>query len=300
MREIIKQKLQSILTSLCELHTEILQRAVINVQENFQDCQQAAIIIGETIEPEAPDETEAVSLLEKYCEELYYLSQEEIVLQEAVDRLNQLLAEVNNRIEKIQTTYQVVFFPYKAEMWDSLESIWLACREDKRCEAVVVPIPYYRYDADKKQTVPYYDGDKFPDYVPIVSYLEYSLQNEMPEIAYIHNPYDKGNFVTSVHPAFYSNELKKYVKKLVYVPYYVTRGRISGPQSLLPAYLNMDYMVVQSEHFIEKNKHMFYYKKTLPLGSPKLDKVIHLCKEKELDILDNLLLKELYILKRTV
>lgn len=281
MREIIKQKLQSILTSLCELHTEILQRVVNDVQENLQDCQQAAIIIGEIIEKEAPNEIEAISLLEKYCEELYYLSQEEIVSQEAVDRLNLILAEVNNRIEKIQIIYQVVFFPYKAEMWDSLESIWLACKKDKRCEAVVVPIPYYRYDADKKQTVPYYDGDKFPEYVPIVSYLEYSLQNELPEIAYIHNPYDKGNFVTSVHPAFYSEELKKYVGKLVYVPYYVTRGSISEQQSLLPAYLNMDYMVVQSEHFIKKNKHMFYYNRTLPLGSPKLDRVIRLCQEKE-------------------
>ena len=259
MRNAIKEQLQKIIISLTELHIEIYKQKVICIQQNLQDYQQAAIIIGETIEQQASEETEAVFLLEKYCEELYYLSQEEIVSWKAIDRLNSLLIEVNNRIEKIQTTYQVVFFPYKAEMWDSMESIWLACKEDKRCEAVVVPIPYYRYDADKKETIPFYDGDKFPEYVPIVSYLEYSLQNEMPDVAYIHNPYDNANLVTSVHPAFYSNEIKKYVKKLVYVPYYASRGSISQSMSLLPIYLNMDYMVVQSEHFIKRNKNLFYY-----------------------------------------
>lgn len=281
MNKIFKSKINELLFLIFEIHNEINLKKVIDIQENLQDCQQAAIIIGETIEQEAPGEKEAVSVLEKYCEELYYVSQEDIVSQEAIDRLNHLLTEVNNRIEKIQTTYQIVFFPYKAEMWDSLESIWLACKEDKRCEAVVVPIPYYRYDTDKKETIPYYDEDKFPEYVPIVSYLEYSLENEMPDVAYIHNPYDKANFVTSVHPAFYSDKLKKYVKKLVYVPYYASRGSISQMMSLLPAYVNMDYMVVQSEHFMKKNRHMFYYHKALPLGSPKLDRVIRLCNEKE-------------------
>ena len=42
---------------------------------------------------------------------------------------------------------------------------------------------------------------------------EYDIEKRRPDVIYIHNPYDKGNFVTSVHPAFYSDELKKYVKK---------------------------------------------------------------------------------------
>ncbi len=36
----------------------------------------------------------------------------------------------------------IVFLPYKASMWDSLESVWRAAYEDKEhCEAYVVPIP---------------------------------------------------------------------------------------------------------------------------------------------------------------
>ena len=69
----------------------------------------------------------------------------------------------------------------------------------------------------RKETMCFYDGDQFPGYVPIVSYLEYSLSEELPEVAYIHNPYDRSNLVTSVHPAFYSDELKKYVKNYIII-----------------------------------------------------------------------------------
>ena len=38
---------------------------------------------------------------------------------------------------------EMVFLPYKASMWDSLESVWKAADEDKEhCIAYVMPIPY--------------------------------------------------------------------------------------------------------------------------------------------------------------
>lgn len=297
MRKYVKEQLKDILNSLLELHNELLGKNTLEIIDSLQDCQQAAIVVGETLEgyisqkeeTEAADfvgvkqgrveENAAVSLLEKYCEELFFISQEEMVSEEGIGRLSSLVIQVMDMIEKIPPTYQVVFFPYKAEMWDSLESIWRASNDDESCEAVVVPIPYYRYDAKKKETVVCYDGDKFPEDVPVVSYLEFSLQKEMPDVAYVHNPYDNSNFVTSIHPAFYSSELKKYVGKLVYVPYYVTTGGISLDHLLFPVYLNMDYMVVQSQFFKDGCKDMFYYDRVLPFGSPKLDKVIRLCRQ---------------------
>lgn len=295
MRKHKKEQLIDILDSLCELHSELSGKNTSDIIDNLQDCQQVAIVVGETLEQSALKRKEeeisgfdnlerhnlginqAVSLLEQYCEELFFISQEEIVSNERVGRLSSFISQVADIIENLMPTYQVVFFPYKAEMWDSLESIWRACREDECCDAVVVPIPYYRYDAKRKETITCYDGDKFPEDIPVVSYMEFSLQSEMPDAAYIHNPYDDHNLVTSVHPAFYSSELKKYVKKLVYVPYYVTTGGISPEHLLLPAYLHMDYMVVQSQFFKDGCKEMFYYNRVLPLGSPKLDKVIRLC-----------------------
>ena len=32
--------------------------------------------------------------------------------------------------------------PTRRSMWDSMESIWLACREDPACECRVMPLPY--------------------------------------------------------------------------------------------------------------------------------------------------------------
>ena len=55
-------------------------------------------------------------------------------------------------------------------------------------------------------------------------------------ISYIHNPYDNWNYVTSIDPAFYSWELKKYTDCLVYIPYYSTAGGMSEGQRQCPAY----------------------------------------------------------------
>lgn len=43
--------------------------------------------------------------------------------------------------------YKVVFMPYKASMWDSLESVWMAADKDERCEALVVPIHIMNWTA---------------------------------------------------------------------------------------------------------------------------------------------------------
>lgn len=279
MRQKIKEQLFTILDSMLELHRQCLSCSADILNELMQDCQQAAIAVGETLEHTVPEEEEAVSQLEKYCEKTYQLTEKTRAEVADVEELDETVLQVRDRLLLIRAQYQVVFFPYKAEMWDSLESIWLACKADDRCQCLVVPIPYFSYDASKKQLMPCYDGEKFPEYVPIVSYMEYSMENENPDIVYIHNPYDNCNLVTSVHPHFYSSEIRKYAEKLVYVPYYVTTGQISREHLFLPVHQNMDYMIAQSEYFKEGCRGMFYYDKVLPLGSPKLDKVIRLCGE---------------------
>ena len=60
--------------------------------------------------------------------------------------LDDILDQAASLITGLPDTFLVVFMPYKAEMWDSMESIWLACREDPACECRVMPLPYYEYD----------------------------------------------------------------------------------------------------------------------------------------------------------
>ena len=280
MRLYIKEQLIMLLQTMQDLHKEIVvmndgaQR--INL---LQDCQQAAIVVGETLESNVASDSVIVSQLEKYCEMVFMLSQEDAVTQDRINELNGIVDVTREVIEEIPLTYHVVFLPYKAAMWDSLESIWLACREDSRCECFVVPIPYCQYDAVSKKREYCYDGYQFPSEVPVIYFQNYSFEKMLPDIAYIHNPYDNYNLVTSVYPDHYSGALKKYVRKLVYVPYYVTTGFISPEHLDLPAYQNMDYMVVQSEYAKESFKGMCYYDKILPFGSPKIDRVIHACRK---------------------
>lgn len=279
MREKIKTQLLEILSSIRELHRQCLEQDA-QVFEIMQDCQQAAIAIGETLETVAPQNKDTVSLLEQYCEQIFLYVSQEAEAAGTMELLNSLVRKVEEEIKQLPVKYQVVFFPYKAEMWDSLESIWLACREDESCECLVIPIPYFTYDAGSRKLIYCYDGERFPEEVPVIPYQEYDIKTECPDVAYLHNPYDQVNLVTSVHPAFFSSELKKYVRKLVYVPYYVTTGYISQEHLQLPVYFHMDYMIVQSEYFKSGCKGMHYYDKILPLGSPKLDRVIRLCREK--------------------
>ena len=116
--------------------------------------------------------------------------------------------------------YKVVFMPYKASMWDSLESVWMAADKDKRCEAVVVPITYYELDSNRNPAKKVNEREGFPEYVPVVNDEEYDLENDRPDIIYIHNPYDDTNLVTRVESRYYSWNLKKYCERLVYIPYY--------------------------------------------------------------------------------
>ncbi len=282
MREFIKEQLINLLDSMQEVHISLTvlkdKKQIIQI---LADCQHAAITVGETLERNLSDYAPIVSLLEDYCELAFHLaeSQENIICKDKVSALDGIVNRVKTSLKEIPSIYHVIFMPYKASMWDSLESIWLTCREDERCECYVMPIPYYEFDSKTNRWIYCYDGDQFPKEVPILHYHDYSLEQSRPDVAYIHNPYDDCNMVTRVDSRFYSKELKAHIGKLVYIPYYVTTGFISPEHLELPVYSHMDYMVVQSEYAKSFCMGKYYYDRILPFGSPKLDRVIKLCRE---------------------
>ncbi len=211
----------------------------------------------------------------------FYAEQEKIAREsgkweEIINAINEKQEEPVLARNKSKT--EVVFFPYKAAMWDSLESVYLAAKEDPDCDAYVVPIPYYDRKPDGSMGQMHYEGDLFPSNISITNYKQYDIKSRRPDIAYIHNPYDGNNFVTSVDPAYYSSALKKYVKKLVYIPYYATTGGMSDAQSLLPAYLHADYIPVQGKFIRKFFEDALPEEKFLYFGSPKFDRVIKMCK----------------------
>lgn len=282
MRTFIKEQLMDLLDSMEQLQIALpMMTDKEQIIQMLADCQDAAIAVGEALEKDSSDHEIIVSLLEEYCEEAFYLSelQEEKICQDKVSILDGLINRVKALLAEIPSTNHIVFMPYKASMWDSLESIWRACREDERCECYVMPIPYYEFNSKTNRWIYHYEGDQFPEEIPIIHYHDYSLEQNHPDVAYIHNPYDDCNLITRVNQKFYSEELKKHIRNLVYVPYYVTSGFFAKEHLGLPVYLHMDYMVVQSDYTKGFCTGMYYYDKILPFGSPKLDQVIRLCKE---------------------
>lgn len=248
----------------------------------LEKIQQKAIELGEFIEKEEPEVTSVIKTLEDFCELLYeiheeLLSERGLSAGSAKGRLEHGINVIENTANADIALQQVaVFLPYKASMWDSLESVWLAARSDVNCETYVIPIPYYDRNPDRTFGTMHYEGDLLPDYVPITSYEEFDFGKMHPDLIFVHNPYDQYNFVTSIHPFFYSYELKKYTECLVYIPYFATTGGMGDPQGYSPSFDVFNYIVVQSNSLKD------YYKnidkaKLLPLGSPKFDSVIKHC-----------------------
>lgn len=283
MRKFQKQQLLDIFTSLHILHQEsrirLEKKEYQIVQTALSDCQEAAIQMGEAIEQIEGEGTEAVAYLEQYCELVYETSVqlEELSAQKIYKKLEEILIKAENAVKHMPVRIEAVFLPYKASMWDSLESVWMAADADPDCDAYVIPIPYYDKDnATGQFTKLYYEADLFPKDVPLTHYDNYNFEQHRPDMIFIHNPYDEYNRVTSVHPFFYSHNLKKFTDCLVYIPYFATAGGMSEAQSLCSAYVHADYIIVQSDKYRGFYDEMVQ-DKLLPLGSPKFDSVIRKC-----------------------
>lgn len=186
----------------------------------------------------------------------------------------------------------VVFMPYKASLWDSLESIWKAAVSDPSCDVFVVPLPYCERNFDGSLGEVCYEGDSFPKDVPIFNFETFNFTLQHPDIIFIHNPYDDFNICSTIPPMYYAKELRKYTDKLVYVPWFVLDD---FDETDMRAYEMMDYfctmpgvvaadkVVVQSEQmrkvyikklteFAGEDTAAVWEEKILGLGSPKFDK----------------------------
>ena len=233
MRKAQKQMALEFVGTIQEAHEEIKNFISSKTHEQAMDvlaqCQQGAIELGNFVEETAGEGTQAVALLEKYCERVFHFYNEltEGNFQNVKANLRNLrsqMQEVENRIKSdIKVRKEVAFFPYKASMWDSLESIYLVAKEDPDCDAYCVPIPYYDKKSDGSFGQMHYEGREYPSNIEVIDYTTYNFEERQPDVIYIHNPYDEFNFVTSVHPRFYAKNLTKYTEELVYVPYFVLR-----------------------------------------------------------------------------
>ena len=318
MRKFLKNDILESFQTMYEAHDEL--KKFITKKDSgmmkiiLEDLQNAAVQIITAIERSEGDGFVSAKYLEEYCEAVYEVSQGgdyEFNGNKARKALNKKLIRAENSIKTdIRVKTEVVFISYKASMWDSLESVWRSASLDPDCEAYVIAVPYYDLNPDRSFGQFHYEGDEYPKDVPVTHYEVYDLAVRRPDIIYFHNPYDNWNLVTSIDPRFYSFNLKKYTKKLVYIPYFLLSEIEPGDQAAidnmkhfvwLPGVINADKVIVQSEKMkriyvneylkaAKENgltgKHLdreYLEEKFLGLGSPKVDKVLN-TKREELEI----------------
>lgn len=288
---------------------------LFEMEDEFIKCQEAAVDLGNYLETLDMDYVPMVRILEDYCEHIYRLStniQDESQCKKLSKKIRKQLIQLQNAItyDMPPDKKEVVFLPYKAAMWDSLESVWQAAQKDENCDAYVIPIPYYDKNPDGSFREMHYEADQYPDYVPVTRYDAFDFAAHQPDVIYIHNAYDNWNLVTSVHPHFFSGNLKQYTDTLVYIPYFVLDEVDPNNEQMvekirhfcfMPGIINADKVIVQSEDMKQiyvneylkaakahglQGRHLdrtYLEQKFLGLGSPKYDRVLSTQRE-EFDI----------------
>ncbi len=299
------------------------------VPDLLEQCQDAAVSIGTAVEkkyitpcvvsrkaPITKQTKEAgeaiVHQLESYCENLYQLAEHLDHRAFLVGKQNEIRTQLDMIASAIQNNLpadrkEVVFLPYKASMWDSLETVWRRADADPDTDAYVIPIPYFDKNPDGSFKEEHYEGDLYPEDVPITRYDEYDFEGRHPDEIYIHNPYDDGNYVTSVHPAFYSTQLNKYTECLIYIPYFLLKEpnlddysefEEYKPYILTAGVIYANKTIVQSEdmrkayiHVLttfylqnipdtsERDIRTYWEKRIVGTGSPKIEKLLAIKKE---------------------
>lgn len=313
MRKVQKEQLLQVIDNWQEALQEIdsyLQLGNLDaVSELLVQCQEAAIEIGNFIEEVEEEKPRTIELLEKYCERLYEIyekigqgdcKQEECSLR--IEGIRQLVIQIDAGIrQEIKVREEVVFLPYKASMWDSLESVYLQVSARGDCDAYVIPIPYFDKVQDGTFGQMHYEGDQYPENIPITHYEEYDIESRHPDKIYIMNPYDNCNLVTSVHPFFYAKNLAKMTDELIYIPYYVlaepnpdNQAELEGIATFVnqPGVFWSHKVIVQSEAmrqayinilvktFGEESRER-WEKKIIGSGSPKIDKLLRSQREEQ-------------------
>lgn len=290
------KKINQIFALLTQAIDSVKDAAASGLSENgmylLTNMQQITIEAGNILEEKEPECQTVVKKLETLCE-LYYqcsiIFHEPQKTEEQCILIKKLITELKTDIQQFPVRTEILFLPYQVSMWDSLESVWRAASQDEQTDCYVVPLPVYDVLVNNSLGELHYDGDLYPDDVPVTSYQEYDIEKRHPDIIFFHNPYDDANTVTRVPETYYSRNLKKCTDLLVYIPYYMAEDH--GPayyQCYTPGILFADKVIVQPgaiyqrtcgiyTNFIKQNGFdqilASAKDKFLPLGSPKTDKL---------------------------
>jgi hypothetical protein len=253
-------------------------------------CRDCARQIGEFIryiESESGG-VRTIALLEEYRELLLRAENGEIGPEPLQDRLIKIENSVRNELKP--NRIEIAFLSYNASMADSIESIYLTAKADPDCDAYWIPIPYFERNPDGSFGQMRYEGaDCYGNGIECTDWREYDIEARHPDVIFTFAPYDSGNYVTSVHPAFYCERLRGLTDLLCYIPYFVVWDDAPEHFATLAGCVYAHKVAVQSEKVRGTYIRVFRERygdslgrpedKFVALGSPKFDKVINAGRE---------------------
>lgn len=297
-RETVKKQAEEFSGLLGQVHREIrnmlIKEQYDQVLSMLEQCQNTAIQIGTYIEENQGEGFVTVKYFEDYCELTYRIYKGlvngeepegiEFTADGICECLDNMLSVMQESIENdMKIRREVVFLPYKASKWEYMESVWKKACETPDTDAIVIPIPYNDRRPMGELGKEYYEGDDFPDYVPVVNYLDYNFEKRQPDAIYIQVPFDDDNYTMTVNPYFYARNLKQYTDNLVYIPCFVQeeiqendgRSFIAMDQYVIsPGVVYADKVIVQSEHMKDmyiKKLVSFFGEDTRQVWQDKID-----------------------------
>ena len=282
MRKYKKKELTNCIDTLQKANGKVLKISSEARVDFLTQCQEMAIMVGTEIDKIEGEGIVTVSYLEQYCEELYLMSvaTDRAELIQAQKRINALLLQIKDsiRTDIADSPAEIVFLPYKASMWDALDSVYRAAVQEGNCHVTVMPIPYYNINPQGEILGVEYEGNLFPEDIAIADFRTYNLQEQHPDVIFIHNPYDEYNLVTQVPQEYFSSALVNCTECLVYIPYFVALENSVKPEyCMMPAVKNAHYTFVQSDAVRDCYiKNGADPQKVVAIGSPKFDMVLKL------------------------
>lgn len=298
-----KERLRQKLSLLDQIHEKLELLVNYGQQETvltlLKELQNVAVLIGTSVEKKAGEGTEIVMLLEQYCEvvfEMYQTLSEHVITDGKGVRviLDEMLQMIEDAVARTHFKKEIVFLPYHASQWKAIESVFKKACEEEDCIVRVVPIPYYyKRQLGAKLSERHYEGNEFPENVPITDFMEYSIEENHPDVIYIQNPHDEWDHALTVHSDYYSPKLWENAEELIYIPWFkLDEMRPDDERALktrcyfvsTPGVVNADKVIVQSEQMKQsyvdylsqwagEDTRAIWEEKILGLGSP-LDDVV--------------------------
>ena len=217
------------------------------LQEALANTQDTALTLGNTIEQCLGENTKTVPLLSQYCEIIfraYEKAGQGIPPREELHSLGEKRLECEKAILQEWKKTMLILLD-RAKHFPSIEGFYKKMREREDWEVLLMPIPYFYRRGDGSFMEEEIDREDFPKEYSYVEYKSYAFDSIMPDCIVMNSPYDSFNIVQSIDPFFYSNNMKKYTKNLIYIPWFVTDEIQWGTEEDGKAIINMDYYVCQ-------------------------------------------------------